>query len=512
MKKFTLFLIAMLAVSTLSMAQSKLYVYQADGSRTEFLAADVDSISISENTSDFDSDVNANGHEYVDLGLPSGTLWATCNVGANTPEEAGDKYAWGETSGSYYTTWNAYKWSLDSEGGCFKKYSTKTWGVNCEADGRVLLDLIDDVANVVNGGNWRMPTKSEMEELIKYCTWDDCTSVQCIGVSKINGNKIILPSGLYWSSSLRNEDNREAYVLSANNSRKPNINGMARYWTYNIRPVLSKSFICKVNIDGNGGVGANSSSLAYYADFVSAPENLFTRDGYEFICWNTKPDGSGINYAIGDKICVSSDLTLYALWYNKEINLLHEYVDLGLSVKWATCNVGANQPEEAGYYFAWGETKPKVKYNNENYLFQEDGGILTKYIASDFGDWLISDNITELEVVDDAASINWAQNWRMPTKVELEELRSLCTWSWTIRNNVYGYLITSKINGNSIFMPAVECHDDDNSGDSVINCIWGASLNKSSSYEAYIMKFDSDNVTLGVNKRYIGCPVRPVLP
>ena len=61
-------------------------------------------------------------------------------------------------------------------------------------------------------------------------------------------------------------------------------------------------------------------------------------------------------------------------------------------------------------------------------------------------------------------------------------------------------------------MPAVECHDDDNSGDSVINCIWGASLNQSSSYEAYIMKFDSDNVSLGVNKRYIGCPVRPVLP
>lgn len=192
MKKLTLLLIAMLGLQTLAMAQTKLYVYQIDGSRTEFLAANVDSISINDETSATDSDVNANGHEYVDLGLPSGTLWATCNVGANTLEESGDEYAWGMT----YTTsgtWNSYKWSLDDSGSCFKKYSTKTWGVNCEVDGRVLLDLIDDVANVVNGGNWRMPTKAEMEELIKYCTWERDTDEGWLVVSKLNGKSIYMP-------------------------------------------------------------------------------------------------------------------------------------------------------------------------------------------------------------------------------------------------------------------------------------------------------------------------------
>lgn len=510
MKKLTLLLIAMLGLQTLAMAQTKLYVYQIDGSRTEFLAANVDSISINDETSATDSDVNANGHEYVDLGLPSGTLWATCNVGANTLEESGDEYAWGMT----YTTsgtWNSYKWSLDDSGSCFKKYSTKTWGVNCEVDGRVLLDLIDDVANVVNGGNWRMPTKAEMEELIKYCTWERDTDEGWLVVSKLNGKSIYMPSGYYWSSTLKEDAHSCAYLMHAFSSHEVEIDYTERRATHLIRPVLSRSFICRVNVDGNGGVGANSSSLAYYADFVVAPENSFTRDGYEFVCWNTKPDGSGDNYSVGDKICVSSDLTLYALWYKNESTLLHNYVDLGLSVKWATCNVGANLPEEAGYYFAWGETKPKAMYNYENYIHCSKFWEITKYNNEDNGD-----GKTELEVTDDAGSVNWGGEWRMPTKVELEELRSLCTWNWTVRNNVYGYLITSKINGNSIFIPAAKCHDDynndDDSDNRVINCVWGASLNHSDSNEAYIIKFDSDNVSLGVNKRYIGCSIRPVLP
>ena len=130
----------------------------------------------------------------------------------------------------------------------------------------------------------------------------------------------------------------------------------------------------------------------------------------------------------------------------------HEYVDLGLSVKWATCNVGASKPEEYGDYFAWGETEPKDYYDWSTYKWCN--GIketLTKYNnSSSYGS---VDNKTVLETTDDAATANWGGSWRIPTKEELDELRNNCTWTWTKINDVNGYKVTSNKNGNSIFLP-----------------------------------------------------------
>ena len=189
----------------------------------------------------------------------------------------------------------------------------------------------------------------------------------------------------------------------------------------------------------------------------------------------------------------------------------HAYVDLGLSVKWATCNVGANSPEEYGNYFAWGETKPKAIYNWETYKWCEGSyDTQTKYCTS--SSYGIVDNKTILELSDDAANANWGGDWRMPTKAEQDELRTECTWNWTTKNGVNGYTVTSKTNGNSIFLPAAgyrygsALYTAGYSGD-----YWSSSLGTNYSDIAYYLFFSSDYVDWGYSDRRYGHSVRAVL-
>lgn len=143
--------------------------------------------------------------------------------------------------------------------------------------------------------------------------------------------------------------------------------------------------------------------------------------------------------------------------YGNEVSFKadYQYVDLGLSVKWATCNVGANKPEEPGDYFAWGETQPKDYYDWSNYKWCEgDNYELTKYCDNSSCAYSSSyvDKIYVLQLSDDAARANWGGNWRMPLKSEFDELYSSCTWTSTTQNGTNGYLVTGK-NGKSIFLP-----------------------------------------------------------
>ena len=129
-------------------------------------------------------------------------------------------------------------------------------------------------------------------------------------------------------------------------------------------------------------------------------------------------------------------------------------VDLGLSVKWAACNVGATTPEGFGDYFAWGETSPKSEYSYATYKWMQDGNRsqLTKYCtlqSHGYNGFVDGKKVLELE--DDAAAVNWGGSWRMPTKDDMQELME-CTWEWTTLNGVNGYRVSG--NGNSIFLPA----------------------------------------------------------
>ena len=200
--------------------------------------------------------------------------------------------------------------------------------------------------------------------------------------------------------------------------------------------------------------------------------------------------------------------------YGKEksfTTLKHEYVDLGLSVKWATCNVGANSPEEHGDYFAWGETEPKSTYIWSTYKYCNGSSrSLTKYCTnSSYG---TVDNKTTLELSDDAARANWGGTWRMPTDAELTELREKCTWTWTNQNGAMGYKVTSKSNGRSIFLPAAGIR---NSSDAINEagdrgCYWSSSLYTDSQDRACLVRFFSTKVERYHYSRSLGFSIRPV--
>ena len=111
-----------------------------------------------------------NGHDYVDLGLTSGTRWATCNVGASKPQDYGNYYAWGETATKSYYDWSTYKYG--SEYDELTKYcSDSSYGKDGFTDTKTTLDLSDDAAYVNWGGKWRMPTEAQCEELSDECYW-----------------------------------------------------------------------------------------------------------------------------------------------------------------------------------------------------------------------------------------------------------------------------------------------------------------------------------------------------
>ncbi len=140
----------------------------------------------------------------------------------------------------------------------------------------------------------------------------------------------------------------------------------------------------------------------------------------------------------------------------------HEYVDLGLlsGTLWATCNVGAESPEDYGDYFAWGETKPKTTYNWSNYkwgVYNELDYFYNEYGEIEYNDGMTKYNNTDdnniLDATDDAATANWGGDWRMPTEAEQDELLTECTWTWIKLNGVEGYRVIGK-NKKSIFLPA----------------------------------------------------------
>ncbi len=179
----------------------------------------------------------------------------------------------------------------------------------------------------------------------------------------------------------------------------------------------------------------------------------------------------------------------------------HEYVDLGLSVKWATCNVGATKPEEKGDLFAWGETAPKSSYSMDNYSY--------------------SANLDVLPLEQDATHANWGGAWRMPTDEEWTELREKCTWKWRTVKGIHGYMVKSKINGNSIFLPAAGYHIKimyreggywRNSFDAgYYGYYWSSSLCTDHSHYAWSVDVESNYVSRNYDYRYNGLSIRPVI-
>ena len=233
-------------------------------------------------------------------------------------------------------------------------------------------------------------------------------------------------------------------------------------------------------------------------NFTSNLSNLEPQTTYYVRAYATNEVGT----AYGEEVSFTT-LTAYSPSPATGTSNGYGYVDLGLSVKWATCNVGANAPEEYGDYYAWGETTTKSDYFSLNcptfglsYSSLQSQG----YIDSE-------GNLTAQY---DAATANWGGNWRMPTKAEQEELLNNCTWTWTTYNGVKGYNVEGP-NGNSIFLPAA----DDRYGSSIDRAgsygyYWSSTPGEFSDL-AYGLFFSSGGHYMYDNNRGYGLSVRSVL-
>ena len=171
----------------------------------------------------------------------------------------------------------------------------------------------------------------------------------------------------------------------------------------------------------------------------------------------------------------------------------HESVDLGLSVKWATMNVGAASPEDYGNYYAWGETESKDTYSMTNSVTYE---VEMDDVAGN-ADY-------------DAATANWGGTWRMPKSTEIDELVEECEWTWTTQDGVDGYLVTGT-NGNSIFLPAGGYYYNSSLNSAGLRGLyWSSTPRSGSTTHAYDLNFDCDYYTMSSYSRNYGRSVRPV--
>ena len=404
----------------------------------------------------------SNGHQYVDLGLPSGTLWATCNIGASVPEEIGDFYAWGETETKSDYSWSTYKWcdgeKCNASNTTLIKYCDR--GGYGMMDGKISLEIEDDAAHVHWGGDWHIPTQAEFQELMDNCTmeWIKIANKQhAFKFTGANGNSILMPASgewsnsnfysdefYYWTSDLANYRSNTVWTIEKSSTSSIEFYGSGRYNGLAIRPVLSE-----------------------YKPKIHKIEAPSIHNG-------------------------------------------HDMVDLGLpsGTLWATCNIGASSPEGYGCYYAWGETTGSC-----------DG-------KSEFGIYHYPVDKTELVEVggtlersDDVANLKWGGEWRMPLLKNLQELINThyTTCEWTTMNGVNGYRITSIVKGfegRNIFLPAAGYYDD--------NKIWY--LGEKGSYwsstlygdhdvgnNVGYMYFRSDNINWWEECPYYGLPIRPVV-
>lgn len=194
---------------------------------------------------------------------------------------------------------------------------------------------------------------------------------------------------------------------------------------------------------------------------------------------------------------------------NTSVHNGHEYVDLGLSVMWATCNVGASSPSAYGNYYAWGETTTKSDYSWNTYKWcNGDYNKLTKYNTnSEYG---VVDNKKVLEMADDAARQSWGGSWRLPTDAEWTELRNKCTWKWTSQSGHYGYKVTSKSNGNAIFLPAAGHRNETRLDAASEGFYWSSSLDADAPNGAWDAGFASLGLFRVGSYRSCGQSIRPV--
>lgn len=372
--------------------------------------------------------------EWVDLGLPSGLKWAKYNLGASNEYQYGHFFAWGDNN-EKYTSQGDYDWN-------FIYKAPNNISENTE---------YDPATNILGKGA-HMPNGYDFIELREKCDWTYISS-PIVGwkVTGPNGNSIFLPdtgnrqadgttyqqgtNAYYWTSESESVSRAYYYTFSSSAKYSGRISNGSKYLGMGIRPVLGKS----------------NTTDPTKGEVIENPSDY---------------DGAA--------------------------------VDLGLSVYWASYNVGASKSSEKGNAYAWGETFTKDVYSQSNYSFYVNGTYLHEGMENIAG--------TDYDVVHK----DWGGDWKMPSMVEMQELVAQCDWTWTTVDGVSGYKVTpkDKSNTNSIFLPITEV---DGTGSYWTSTLY--TLNDPFQYiSAYNMEFSQRG---GISYssyyyRYIGRYVRPV--
>mgnify|MGYP002643891541 CR=1 FL=1 len=336
---------------------------------------------------------------YVDLGLPSGNLWAECNLGASSPEAYGDYYAWGEVEPKQVYTYPNHKWYKEGAPSLgFTKYNNE--------DGKLMLEDEDDAVIQKLGNGWRTPTLADFRELTnqKYTTIEKTTLNGVAGykiTSKKNKKSIFIPCAGF------KQDKPQTREISSS----------------------EEVAICMTNLRCIDYKVFNAWSFAFQDDRIA-------RYG------KRRPDGISVRPVKGPGVPVPNNC-----------------VDLGLDsgLLWAKCNMGATEPTKPGDYYAWGETSTKKEYYSTNYKhFKAKYNIeVLKYNEKD------GKEVLELE--DDVARVNLGVGYRIPTQKDWEELLEDCKWEavTTTLSEIIDPSQTKVIarwkvtgpNGNSIVLP-----------------------------------------------------------
>lgn len=302
--------------------------------------------------------------EYVDLGLPSGNLWATCNLGASSPEAYGDYYAWGEVEPKQEYTYPNHKWYKEGAPSLgFTKYNNE--------DGKLTLEDEDDAVIQKLGNGWRTPTLADFRELtnqklttIKKTTLNGVAGYQI--TSKKNKKSIFIPCAGF------KKDKPQTRSISAD----------------------EEVAVCMTNLRRIDYMLFNAWSFAFQDDRIG-------RYG------KNRPDGISIRPVKGPGVPVPNNC-----------------VDLGLNsgLLWGKCNMGTTDPTKPGDYYAWGETETKKKYA-ENYKFYGKSSLKDGVIK-----YNRRDGKMVLELEDDAANVVLGVGYRIPTKEDWKELLDECKW------------------------------------------------------------------------------------
>ena len=375
--------------------------------------------------------------QYVDLGLPSKTLWAKSNVGASVPEEYGNFYAWGETTTKTSFTWKTYSLCGGTE--------TTPYDI-----GSSIVGTSYDVATAVMGDDWCMPTLDQFNELVKECTFDlrSLNGVTGYKITGPNGNYIFMPLCGYKYDSSYNYNTTRGY-----------------YWS------------------GTSDVVENVAYRASVLCMSTSPKDIST---------TTLRRRTGIPVRAVRKT-ETPETPETPVQETKG-----EYVDLGLSVKWATYNLGASKVSEQGDLFSWGETSTKSKFTWGNYVYANGTSSSVMDIGKDISG-------TQY----DAAKALWGEDWRMPTEEEFNELLEKCSFTSKTIDGVKGGLFTGP-NGNSIFIPYAGCSYDGTTVGKNTRALYWTSTLTTSKQKATAFYITDNKPFMSYGYRRSGFSIRPV--